>query len=91
MWYWSWRTCDATAPKGDLVSGRDAAQQVLAEATREEFIAAELVARALRTSSRTLLRDWRRRCHPETRVGRSVLLPAGLVLRTYFPHHVPLR
>lgn len=68
------------------MSGTDAVKQLLAAADREEVIAAELVARALGQSKRRLLRDWRKRGKPETRVGRQVLLAAALVLVTYFPH-----
>lgn len=53
----------------------------------EEIIDAGLVARALGQSKRKLLRDWRRRGKPETRVGRDVLLASRLVLEVYFPHH----
>lgn len=46
-----------------------------------------LVARALGRSKRKLLRDWRRRGKPETRVGRDVPLASYLVLEIYFPRH----
>lgn len=72
------------------MSGNDAVKLLLAEAAREELVAIDLVARALRQSRRRILRDWRRRGQPETHVGREVLLSSRLVLTTYFPH-APLR
>lgn len=67
------------------MSGKQARQQVIALAEREEFIAAELVARALSLSSRQVLRDWRRRRYPEIKIGRTILLQSSLVLSVYFP------
>lgn len=66
------------------MSGKQAVQQVIAMAAREEFIAAELVARALSLSSRQVLRDWRRRRYPEVKIGRTVLLQSSLVMAAYF-------
>lgn len=71
------------------MSGIDAVKQLLAEAAREELVGIALVARALRQDRRRVLRDWRRRGQPETRVGREVLLASQLVLSTYFPHAIP--
>lgn len=68
------------------MSGREAVEQLLAEARREELVAVELVARAVRASRRQVLRDWRGRKLPVTRVGRDVWLASSLVLSTYFPH-----
>lgn len=65
------------------MSGSDAARQVTELATREQVIDADTVARALAIPSRTLLRDWRRRKLPEEKVGRTILLPARLVIETY--------
>lgn len=62
-------------------------KQLLSAAGREDVIDAGLVARALGQSKRKLLRDWRRRGQPETRVGRDSLLASRLVLAIYFPHH----
>ena len=71
------------------MSGTDAVKQLLAVAAREDVIDVAIVARALGKSRRKLLRDWRKRGNPETRVGRDVSLASTLVLRTYFPHHIP--
>jgi len=65
------------------VSGRDAARQLLKDAEHEEFLAADLVARALGCGNRQVLRDWRRRQLPELRVGRTILFPARIVVETY--------
>jgi len=70
------------------VSGTDAVKQLLAAADREDVVSADLVARALGQSKRRLLRDWRSRHKPETRVGREILLASRLVLEIYFPHHI---
>lgn len=69
------------------MSGTDAVKQLLAAAVREDVVDAGLVARALGQSKRKLLRDWRKRGQPETRVGRDSLLASKLVMATYFPHH----
>lgn len=68
------------------MSGRDAVKKLLEDAKREEFLAADLVARALRQDRRRVIRDWRRRELPETRVGRAILFPSAIVLATYFSH-----
>lgn len=65
------------------MSGREAARQVLDMADREQVIDADVVARALTVSSRTLLRDWRRRNLPEQKIGRTILLPVRTVIETY--------
>jgi len=70
------------------MSGTDAVKQLLAAAAREDVVDAGLVARALGQSKRKLLRDWRRRGQPETRVGRESLLASRIVITIYFPHHV---
>lgn len=70
------------------MSGIDAVKQLLSAVAREDLVDAGLVARALGRSKRKLLRDWRKRGKPETRVGRDVLLASRLVLAVYFPHHV---
>jgi len=70
------------------VSGTDAVKQLLAVAACEDVIDVAIVARALGTSRRKLLRDWRKRGKPETRVGRDISLASTLVLQTYFPHHL---
>jgi hypothetical protein len=70
------------------VSGREATKQLLDEAAREEFVAVALVARALQQNGRRVLRDWKKRNYPVTRIGRTILLHAPLVVRTYFPHAV---
>lgn len=73
--------------RDERLTGREAAQRILAEAEREEFLTLDLVARALRWESRRVLRDWaHRRKYPITRVGRAVMLSSTLVIRTYFPH-----
>ncbi len=66
------------------MTGLDAVRKVLELAEREEYLAAELVARALSRSSRQIVRDWRRRQLREVRVGRTILLPSTLVISTYF-------
>ena len=66
------------------MSGKDAARKLLELADREEYLAADLVARALTLSSRQVMRDWRRRQLREVRVGRTILLPSALVVITYF-------
>lgn len=66
------------------MSGKDATRQVLDAAVREEYLAVDLVARALSLSSRQVIRDWRRRHLREIRVGRTILFPAALVVSTYF-------
>jgi hypothetical protein len=69
------------------VSGREAVNELLALATREDVVDAGVVARAVGVSKRQLLRDWRvRRKLPITRVGRDIRLSCELALRTYFPH-----
>lgn len=68
------------------MSGTDAVKQLLSAVAREEVVDAGLVARALGRSKRKLLRDWRKRGQPETRVGRDILLASRLVLEIYFPH-----
>ncbi len=68
------------------MTGIEAARQILADAKREEFIAAVVVARALRCSRRVLLNDWDARNLPVTRRGRDAMLLSSLVLQTYFPH-----
>lgn len=73
------------------MSGQDAVRQLLAEAEREEFIAVELLARALRQTRRRVMRDWRKRRQPETHVGREILLASRLVLAIYFPHTLPVK
>ena len=77
------------APRGgrrvkdhDLVTAAD----VLALARQEEFVALEVLARALQVSRKTLLRDWESRRLPTTAVGRRVWLASSLVLRAYFGH-----
>lgn len=75
------------SPRDAILTGREAARQVLAEAEREEFVSLDLVARALRWENRRVLRDWMwRRQFPITRVGRAVMLSSTLVVRAYFPH-----
>lgn len=71
------------------MSGKDAARQILELAAREEYLAADLVARALTLSSRQVIRDWRRRQLREVRVGRTILLPSALVISTYFSLTTP--
>lgn len=66
------------------MSGIEAVRQLLALAQQEEFLAAELVARALSLGTRKVIRDWRRRQLPEKRVGRTILLPSRTVVVTYF-------
>ena len=68
------------------MSGTEAVRQLLAALDREDVVDAGLVARALGQSKRKVLRDWRKRAQPETRVGRDVLLASRLVLQIYFPH-----
>lgn len=71
------------------MSGREAVEQLVAEARREELVALDVVARALRVSQRKVLRDWRiTRQLPVTQVGRHTWLASSLVLRIYFPHRV---
>lgn len=70
------------------MSGIDATRQLLSAAVREEVVGADLVARALGCSKRKLLRDWRSRKKPETKVGRDTLLSSRLVLEIYFPHQL---
>lgn len=70
------------------MSGTDAVKQLLSIAAREDVIDVGVVARALGKSKRKVLRDWRKRQQPETRVGRDVMLASRLVLAIYFPHHV---
>lgn len=75
----------------ERVTGLEAARRVLAEAQREEFVAVSLVARALRTHRRRVLRDWTGRLKlPVTRVGRETMLAAALVVESYFPHRSPV-
>lgn len=69
-----------------IVTGIEAANQIIADAKREEFVAAIVVARALRCSRRILVNDWDARALPRTRRGRDVMLPAALVMETYFQH-----
>lgn len=59
-------------------------QEILDQARREELIALELVARATTVSAHQILRDWRSKKLPFTKIGRTVLLPARLMLRVYF-------
>lgn len=73
------------------LSGVEAARRLLEEAKCEEFLALELVARALRSSRRRVERDWRARQLPVTRLGHAKFLSARLVLSTYFPHASPVR
>jgi hypothetical protein len=75
----------------DHLSGAHAAKQVRIEAQREEFVGLELVARALRSSRRRVLRDWRSRGYPVTAVGHRKLLSSRLVLSAYFPHDFPVK
>ena len=63
-------------------------QQIIEYARHEELITVALVARAAGMSSRTIVRDWKRRRYPVTKIGRTVLLPSALVLSTYFPHRI---
>jgi hypothetical protein len=70
----------------ESLSGVAAARRLLEEAKKEEFVAIELVARALRSSRRRVLRDWHTRGLPVTRVGHRKLLASRLVLSAYFPH-----
>jgi hypothetical protein len=65
------------------------ARDVLAMAAREEFIALDVLARALKTSRKTLLRDWEGRRYPMTTLGRRILLASTFVVRAYFPHTIP--
>jgi hypothetical protein len=74
------------SPRDERLTGLEAARRVLEEAKREEFVAADLVARALRCSRRRLLRDWEGRGHPVTALGQFRLLAARLVLQVYFGH-----
>jgi len=69
------------------MSGRDATRQLLIAVSREDVVDVDLVARALSVSKRTMLRDWRRRNLPETRVGKEIRLSSDLVIETYFKHH----
>lgn len=69
------------------MSGQDAIKELLAVAAREDVVSSDLVARALTVPKWKLLRDWRRRKHPVTKVGRDILFSADLTMRTYFPHH----
>lgn len=64
------------------------ARDVLDLARREELIAVEVLAEALRVSRKTLLRDWQSRHLPTTSVGRRVWLASALVVREYFSHAV---
>lgn len=68
------------------LSGLGAAQRLLAEVSREEFVPLDLVARVLRASRRRVLRDWTRRGFPVTTVGHRKLLASTLVRVTYLPH-----
>lgn len=74
------------SPRDVSLSGLEAAQRVLAEAEHEEFVSLDLVARALRTSRRRLIREWDTKGWPTTRVGRTTWLSSKLVLARYFPH-----
>lgn len=71
------------------MSGNDAVRELLEAAKREDVLALELVARALTKSRKKVLRDWKSRNLPITQVGRDTLLPAMMVLRVYFRHHLP--
>lgn len=68
------------------MSGTDAVKQLLAAVAREDVVDIGLVSRALGQPRRKIIRDWRRRGQPETRVGRDIMLASSLVLKTYFPH-----
>jgi hypothetical protein len=68
------------------MTGISAAKELIAAARREEVVSSDLVARALGQPKRRLLRDWRKRNQPETRVGREIMLASTLVLSIYFPH-----
>lgn len=69
------------------MSGLEAARQLLEEAKREEFLDADLVARALRVSRKVLLRDWHRRRLPgHMHVGQEHRLASVVVIQTYFRH-----
>ncbi|HVH28302.1 MAG TPA: hypothetical protein VM818_16165 [Vicinamibacterales bacterium] len=66
------------------MTGSAARHYVEVAAQREAFIAADVIARALTVSTRTLLRDWRRQQLPETKVGRCILFPARTAYAKYF-------
>lgn len=68
------------------MTGSQAMKELLSAVSREEVVDSGLVCRALNLSKRKLLRDWRRRQKPETKVGREILLASRLVMETYFPH-----
>ena len=72
------------------MSGTDAVKELLAATAREEVVDSDLVARALTVPKWKLLRDWRRRKQPETRVGRTILFSSQRVLTIYFPHRSPV-
>lgn len=71
------------------MSGTDAVKQLLAAAAREEVVDSDLVARALTVPKWKLLRDWKRRKQPVTRVGRTILFSSRRVLAEYFSDNPP--
>ncbi len=60
--------------------------EIVAFCRREELIDINQLTRGLGKPRKQILRDWLRRQHPVTRIGRDVLLSCALVLSTYFPH-----
>lgn len=68
------------------MSGTEATRQLLDLCAREEFVALDLVARALAVSKRRIWSDWKRKKRPFTAVGREVRLASSLVIEVYFPH-----
>lgn len=62
------------------------AKDVLAACEREEFIALDVLARALKASRKVLLKDWESRRYPMTTLGRRILLASTFVVRAYFSH-----
>ncbi len=65
-------------------------QDLIDVADREEFVAIELIVRALQISRRTLLKSWDRDGVPYVREGRSVRLRSDIVRARYYPDRATL-
>ena len=64
-------------------------RDLVAQAKTEEYLAVEVIARALQVSRRKLMRHMKRKQIPFVQVGRSVRIHADVFLKTFAANTFP--